>query len=215
MRWWETNIGGAMRGRIIRLLRRGEKTVDELAAELGVTDNGVRSHLAVLEDAGVVEQFSVRHTGTPGKPATVYRVAREAEPHLSAAYAPILEALLVALENRLGSKELDALFRAVGRKLAADQEAAPKSASLATRAKLAASLLGELGAEIDVESADGGGGFVIRGHACPVASAVRVQPGVCRAMEELVAGVTGAEVRECCDRTGDGARCRFEIRRTA
>jgi predicted ArsR family transcriptional regulator len=213
MRWWETNIGGAMRGRIIRLLRRGEKTVDELAAELGVTDNGVRSHLALLEDGGVVEQFNVRRTGTPGKPATVYRVAREAEPHLSAAYAPILEALLVALKNRLGSSELDALFRDVGRKLAADHEAAPKSASLATRAKLAASLLGELGAEIDVENTDDG--FVIRGHACPVASAVRVQPGVCRAMEELVAGVTGAKVRECCDRADGGARCRFEIRRSA
>src|SRR6478752_5476121 len=51
MRWWETNIGGAMRGRIIRLLRRGDKTVDELAEELGVTDNGVRSHLTVLEGA--------------------------------------------------------------------------------------------------------------------------------------------------------------------
>ena len=213
MRWWETNIGGAMRGRIIRLLRRGEKTVDELAGELGVTDNGVRSHLAVLEDAGVVEQFSIRRTGTPGKPATVYRVAREAEPHLSAAYAPILEALLVALENRLETKELDALFREVGRKLAEEQEAAPKSASLATRARLAASLLGELGAEIDVETTDAG--FVLRGHACPVASAVRVQPGVCRAMEELVAGVTGARVHECCDRSEGGAHCRFEIRRSA
>lgn len=213
MRWWETTIGGAMRGRIIALLRRGEKTVDELAAELEVTDNAVRSHLTVLEGAGVVEQFTVRRTGTPGKPATVYRIARDAEPHLSAAYAPILEALLVALENRLDTKELDAVFREVGRKLAEDQEAAPKSASLAARARLAASLLGDLGAEIDVENTEGG--FVLRGHACPVASAVRVQPGVCRAMEELVAGVTGAEVAECCDRSGGSARCRFEIRRSA
>ena len=213
MRWWESTIGGAMRGRIIRLLRRGEKTVDELAAELDVTDNGVRSHLSVLEGAGVVEHSSVRHTGTPGKPATVYRIAREAEPQLSAAYAPLVEALLVGLEKRLDTKELDALFREVGRKLADDQEAAPKSASLAARARLAATLLGELGAEVDVESTDGG--FVIRGHACPVASAVRVQPGVCRAMEELVAGATGVTVRECCDRSDGGARCRFEIRRSA
>ena len=213
MRWWETNIGGAMRGRIIRLLRRGEKTVDELATELGVTDNGVRSHLSVLEDAGVVEEFTVRRTGTPGKPATLYRIARAAEPQLSAAYAPILEALLVALEHRLDTKELDSLFRDVGRRLAAEQETAPKSASLAARARLAAALLSELGAEIDVESSDRG--FVLRGHACPIAGAVRTQPGVCRAMEELVAGVTGAQVRECCDRSDGGPRCRFEIRRSA
>jgi predicted ArsR family transcriptional regulator len=213
MRWWETTIGGAMRGRIIRLLRRGEKTVDELAAELGVTDNGVRSHLTVLEGGGVVEQFSIRRTGTPGKPATVYRIARDAEPNLSAAYAPILEALLVALANRFDATELDSLFREVGRKLAAEQAAAPDSASLAARARLAAALLGELGAEIDVEQIDGG--VVLRGYACPIASAVRVQPGVCRAMEELVAGVTGATVTECCDRTDGSARCRFEIRRSA
>ena len=213
MRWWETTIGGAMRGRIIRLLRRGEKTVDELAAELGVTDNGVRSHLTVLEGGGVVEQFSIRRTGTPGKPATVYRIARDAEPNLSAAYAPILEALLVALENRFDATELDSLFREVGRKLAEEQAAAPESASLAARARLAAALLGELGAEIDVEQIDAGA--VLRGHACPLASAVRVQPGVCRAMEELVAGVTGATVTECCDRADGSARCRFEIRRSA
>jgi len=213
MRWWETTIGGSTRGRIIGLLRRGEKTVDELAAELSVTDNAVRSHLVVLEGAGVVEQHSVRRTATPGKPATAYRIARDAEAHLSAAYAPILEALLVSLEDKLGTKELDSLFKEVGRRLADDQEAAPKSASLAARARLAASLLGELGAEIDVEPTEQG--FVIRGHGCPVSSAVRVQPGVCRAMEELVAGVTGAEVRECCDRSDGGARCRFEIRRSA
>jgi predicted ArsR family transcriptional regulator len=167
----------------------------------------------VLEGGGVVEQFSIRRTGTPGKPATVYRIARDAEPNLSAAYAPILEALLVALANRFDATELDSLFREVGRKLAAEQAAAPDSASLAARARLAAALLGELGAEIDVEQIDGG--VVLRGYACPIASAVRVQPGVCRAMEELVAGVTGATVTECCDRTDGSARCRFEIRRSA
>src|SRR5438045_7266065 len=113
MRWWETTIGGSTRGRIIGLLRRGEKTVDELAAELSVTENAVRSHLVVLEGAGVVEQHSVRRTGTPGKPATAYRIARDAEAHLSAAYAPILEALLVSLEDKLGTKELDSLFKEV------------------------------------------------------------------------------------------------------
>ena len=35
MRWWERQIGGPMRGRIIALLRRGSSTVEELAAALG------------------------------------------------------------------------------------------------------------------------------------------------------------------------------------
>ena len=32
MRWWEKQIGGTARGRIIALLRRGASTVEELAA---------------------------------------------------------------------------------------------------------------------------------------------------------------------------------------
>jgi hypothetical protein len=35
MRWWERQIGGPMRGRIIALLRRGASTVEELAPQLG------------------------------------------------------------------------------------------------------------------------------------------------------------------------------------
>ena len=60
-------------------------------------------------------------------------------------------------------------------------------------------------------------GFLLRGHACPLATAVRAEPHVCSALEELVAGVTGAPVRECCERdpaTGT-TKCRFEVQRGA
>ena len=71
MRWWEKSVGGATRGRIIGILRRGEQSVDELAAELGVTDNAIRAQLETLEREGVVHQSRVRHTGSvaraPGK----------------------------------------------------------------------------------------------------------------------------------------------------
>jgi predicted ArsR family transcriptional regulator len=126
MRWWETSIGGEARGRIIALLRRGERTVDELAAELGVTDNAVRPHLDL---------------------------------------------------------------------------------------RAAAALLTRLGAELDVKRTSDG--FTLHGHACPLADAVRADPSVCEAIRELVAGVTGDSVRECCIHDGASPRCRLEIRRTA
>lgn len=40
------------RGKIVTLLRRSGCTVEDLARELGLTDNGVRAHLATLESEG-------------------------------------------------------------------------------------------------------------------------------------------------------------------
>jgi predicted ArsR family transcriptional regulator len=214
MRWWETSVGGGARGKIIGLLRRGERTVEELATELGVTDNAVRAQLQVLEREGLVHQSRIRHTGSVGKPATVYAVPESAEAYLSAAHAPLLAALLAALESRLSERDLEALFRDVGRRLAAGVggDASGKPRGLEARVNAAASVLTALGAEIDVAPTPDG--YLLQGHACPLSDAVRVQPGVCRAIEELVAGVTGARVVECCDRSGS-AKCCFDIRRSA
>ena len=209
MRWWERQIGGPMRGRIIALLRRGASTVEELAAALGVTDNAVRAHLQRLEDEGVVRATGSRQGPGAGKPATTYQVATEAEASLSSAYAPVLTALLQALAERTQPEELDALMREVGRRLGPAQ---PKGGSLDSRVRAAAALLSSLGSELDVERTPDG--YLLRGFACPLAAAVRGESSTCHAVEELVGAVVGASVRECCDRSG-GARCRFEIRATA
>jgi predicted ArsR family transcriptional regulator len=212
MRWWERSIGGAARGKIIGLLRRQERTVDELAAELDVTDNAVRAHLELLEHEGVVTQTHVRRTGSVGKPATVYAIAPGADALLSAAYAPVLAALTATLAERMDAADLDALYRAVGKRLTGTQST-KKPERLESRVRNAAALLAELGAEVDVIKSKGG--FTIQGHACPLAAAVRADPSVCQSIRELVSGVTGESVRECCDRGEAGPKCRLEIRRSA
>jgi predicted ArsR family transcriptional regulator len=218
MRWWERSTGGRVRGRIIALLRRGERTVDELARSLGLTDNAVRAHLATLERDGVVHQAHVRHSGGAGKPATVYAIATSAEPLFSTAYAPVLRALLAALEKRMSPPELDAVFRDVGKRLSASGEGGKRrpSKSLETRVNDAARVLTALGAEIDVERTSDS--FILRGHACPLSDAVRAQPRVCHAVTQLVSETAGVPVKECCDRSsepGGQVRCCFEVRRTA
>ena len=209
MRWWERQIGGPMRGRIIALLRRGAATVEELAAALGVTDNAVRAHLQRLEREGIVTVTGSRQGPGAGKPATTYQVGVDAEASLSSAYAPVLAALLETLAERTPPEELDALMREVGRRLG---PAEPKGGTLDSRVRAAAALLSSLGSELDVERTPDG--FLLRGFACPLSVAVRGEPSACHAVEELVGGVVGASVRERCDRSA-GARCRFEIRATA
>jgi predicted ArsR family transcriptional regulator len=206
MRWWEQQIGGTTRGRLIALIRRGIATVEELAADLGVTDNAVRAQLQMLEAAGVIRAAGTRQGSGAGKPATVYEIAPDAEPALSSAYSPVLAALLESLAERLPPSDVEDILRDAGKRLGQPDSASRRS--LDTRVRAAAGLLTSLGAEIDVERTTEG--FLLRGYACPLAAAVRAEPRACHVIEELVSALVDAPVRECCDRSAS-PRCRFEV----
>src|ERR671920_2075467 len=107
------------RGRVVTLLRRSGYTVEELARELGLTNNGVRAHLATLERDGIVRQRGVvRRESGGGKPAYLYELTPEAEDLFPKAYEPVLHRLLDVLAEQLESDESEALLRSVGRHLA-------------------------------------------------------------------------------------------------
>ena len=203
MRWWEKHFGDSTRGRIVAILRRGWRSVDELAAALGLTDNAVRAHIATLERDGVVTQTGARRDGSVGKPATLYGVAEGADTLFSSAYAPALSALVAELGSR-HPEELESLLRGAGRRLGT-----PASGTLAERVDTAAALLTELGADADVVATEDG--YAIQGHGCALAQAVSSRPETCCMVEQLLAQVTGGEVREHCDRGQYPPRCAFLI----
>jgi predicted ArsR family transcriptional regulator len=195
------------RGQIVSALRRGTATVEELARAVGLTDNGVRSHLATLERDGLIRQAGVRRGQGAGKPATLYEIHPEAEPALSHAYAPVLVALLDELAARVPAEQRDAIMGDVGRRLA---QAAPPpgSADLESRVRTAAALLNSLGGETRLER--GEGVLAIRGCGCPLSAATARRPEVCRAVQSLLTQIIGAPVRERCDRDGR-PQCCFEV----
>jgi predicted ArsR family transcriptional regulator len=205
MRWWDRHFGNSTRGRVVALLRRGRRSVDEIAEQLGLTDNAVRAQLAALERDGVVAAVGARREGMVGKPATLYAIAVGAGEIFSSAYAPVLAALLTELGERLPPSDVESLLRSAGRRLAPAQASAP----FEQRVGAAAALLADLGAEADLITVDGG--FDVVSHGCPLAHAVVACPGTCAAFEALLAQITGANVREHCDRTGE-PRCAFAIR---
>jgi predicted ArsR family transcriptional regulator len=202
------------RGRIVNLLRRSSHTVDELADELGITDNAVRLHLGTLERDAIVRAAGVRREGAVGKPATVYEIHPSADASFSNAYVPFLSAVLGALSDKLSTRDLRALMRDVGRRLAGGSSTkATKSdgGSLAARAEAASRALNDLGGVTVVELAEVGRGLVIRGHGCPLSAASGSHEEVCLAVQTLVTEMTAAEVRERCDRSGDRPCCCFEV----
>ena len=204
---WDRKFFASTRGRIVTLLRCTGRTVEELAGALGLTDNGVRSHLAILERDGIVRQHgTVSHDGG-GKPAYVYELTPEAEEDLfTKAYRPVLLQLLDAMSERWGPDEAEALLRAAGRRLA--RERVVPTDGVRARLETAVAVLNELGGFADLE--EHGDTFVVRGYSCPLTAVVSDHPEMCRLVETLIAELVGVPVREHCDRS-EKSRCCFEV----
>jgi predicted ArsR family transcriptional regulator len=204
---WDRKFFESTRGRVVTLLRRAGFTVDELARELDLTNNGVRAHLAVLERDGIVRQRgSVRRSSGGGKPAYIYELTEEAEDLFPKAYEPVLSRLLDVLSTRVGSEESEALLKSVGRRLAEEHSVRMNDAH--ARLESAVEIFNELGGLAELEERDGT--LVIRGYSCPLAGVTPDHPEVCRMAETLITELAGVPVYEHCDR-GERPRCCFEV----
>ncbi|HEY8105769.1 MAG TPA: helix-turn-helix domain-containing protein, partial [Gemmatimonadales bacterium] len=113
---WSRRPPTGTRGRIVALLRRAARTVEELATALDLTDNAVRAQLAAMERDGLVRQSGERK-GTR-KPSVEYQLDPEAETALSRAYVPLAGALMQVLATRLPRAELERVLREAGRRAA-------------------------------------------------------------------------------------------------
>ncbi|HET8655444.1 MAG TPA: ArsR family transcriptional regulator [Longimicrobiaceae bacterium] len=199
----EAGAGGT-RDRVLARLRRSRCTVNDLAAEVGLTDNAVRAHLGALEAEGLAARVEVLRKGV-GKPAHVYALTPAGEELFARAYAPVLGVLLEVLAERLGPEGEAVLLREAGRRAAGGEA----SGDVRARAEAAVEVLGALGGDAEVVAGEGGKWW-IRSSGCPLSSVVRGHPAACQLAEALVERLVGVEVRECCER-GDRPRCRFEI----
>src|SRR5437764_12653025 len=104
------------RGKIITLLRRASRTVEELAQALDLTDNAVRAQLAALERDGLVQQSGRRRSSS--KPASVYTLTQASEELFPKAYGPVLRELLEELNEHMPAEEVEELLRSTARRLA-------------------------------------------------------------------------------------------------
>jgi predicted ArsR family transcriptional regulator len=204
MATWNERFFATTRGQVVALLRQGERTVDELARALDLTDNAVRAHLASLERDGLVRQAGLRRGAS--KPAFVYALTPAADRLFPKSYGTLMRLLLDALAKRLPPQEIDDTLREVGHRAAGGAVAPP--GDLEERVRYGLAVLEELGGLATCEKRNGG--FVIQGASCPLAEALPGHPEVCHLAETLLSDVIGAPVVEHCER-GDPPRCCFEV----
>lgn len=195
------------RGRILELIWRGRQTVDELARDLGLTDNAVRAHLIALERDELVRQSGQRRGVR--KPSLLYDCTPEAERLLPKPYPAVLNATLSEVTAELGPEAMAEAMRRVGERLAEAYRARFVGLDPAARVGELARLLRELGGIADVEAREGG--YRVVGYSCPLRAVVAEHPAGCLAMQAFIETLVAAgTVRECCERNG-AVHCRFEI----
>ena len=199
------------RGRIVALLQREALTTDDIASKLDLTPNAVRAHLTAMERDGLVQRTG-RRAGTT-RPSNVFELTAEVEQLLSQAYLPFLTHVVDVFANTVDQAQVERLMREVGKTLADSMTfPARSSATLHARVAAASELLNtQLGALTHVEA---NGTCVIRGMSCPLAALTGKHPAVCLALESMLTELIGANVQECCDRTGR-PKCCFEIKAPA
>jgi predicted ArsR family transcriptional regulator len=203
---WSKRVWDSTRGRIVSLLRRRQRTVEELAAELGVTDNAVRAQLGALERDGLVRAAGSRKPPAAGKPAVLYDVPLEADALFSRAYAPMFTSLVTTLAEQMEGPELTAVLVEAGKRLAA---AYPSPVGDRERRLAAAGeVMQSLGAQ--VELIDNGNGVTLRGSSCPLAVAVEKRHEVCIAMQAFLEAMLGEPLMQCCEYE-ERPRCCFKM----
>lgn len=193
------------RGNIIRLLRRRQCTVEELAQKLGITDNAVRVHLGKLEKDGLVQQNELRRGQF--KPSFLYELTSAADQLFPKAYSIVLNELLNILDEEMSIHEREIVLRKTGERLAKQLHISLDS-DTSKRIDVAVQALNQLGGL--TERADEENCYVIQGFSCPLSSTIQQHPDACILAESLLREIIGAPVQECCTH-GQQPHCCFRI----
>ena len=196
------------RGRVVTLLRgTAGLTADDIASKLGLTRSAIRAQLTGMERDGVVQRTGQRPGTT--RPSHVFELTPEVEQLLSSAYLPLLTSLIDTFADGLPGNQVETILRQAGKRLAGELLHGRRPAgALGSRVAMVSEMMNEhLGALTRVER---NGEYVIRGMGCPLAALTGKHPGVCLAIESLIAEVLREPVRECCDRS-ERPKCCFEI----
>ena len=197
------NVTGT-RNRIVQLLRKRKCTIEDLANEIGITENAIRAQIALLLREGLVEPAG-EIKGTR-KPASLYGPTRNVDSYFSKAYPSVLANLVEVLADSMSQQEFRTVMKKLGQKIA---NARPRPArNLRERVEYAVKFYEALGGLADIE--EEGEKLIIKGHGCPLSEAVSAHAGICIAIESLMTELIGVPVHRRCDR-GEKPSCRFEV----
>lgn len=194
------------------LKSRGPMGTDALARSLGITEVGVRQHLAQLHGQGLVAFDD--QAGKVGRPKRIWRLTGQGHARFPDTHGELTVSLIDGIRSVFGEAGLDRL-------IAARQEATVAAYCRALEPHP------ELGARVEalarLRTAEGymagserqpDGSFLLFENHCPICAAAKTCQGFCRSELELFQTALGADASVTRQEhlLSDGRRCVYRIR---
>jgi len=194
--------------------RRGPLTVDELAAETGVTGTAVRNRLTRLIGAGLVER-QARRDGR-GRPKHLYQASEEAHKRLGQNYADLAVALWEELMGSVEDRKLRRLlFTRITERLAEVYRGQVKGEEWEGRLVQLSGLLQDRGVEAEVaRGGDAGAQPFLRQNSCPYYELAEMDSAICALERKMLEKILGRGLRLSQCRLDGDRSCDFQAKPT-
>lgn len=201
---------GARQKELLRLLLKdkGGMTADGLSAELRITRNAVRQHLAALENFGLVGKGITRASG--GRPQQLYVLTDKGKECFPRHYDWFAQLLIESVQQQVGAEGLEERMRTMGAQVGARLRAQhPDLASRKEKVGKLAELMEQLG--YDAKSGGAGGTDAIEADNCVFHALAQANPAICQFDLALLSTFTDSAVehQECMAKGGNACRFKF------
>jgi predicted ArsR family transcriptional regulator len=193
------------------LKSRGPLATSILAHALGITEVGVRQHLAKLHGEGLVGFED--QAGEVGRPKRMWRLTAKGHARFPDTHGDLTVNLIEGIRTVFGEAGLDRLIEARQEAgVASYRQALERHPDLRDRVGVLARLRTAEGYMAEFEMQDDGSFLLIENH-CPICAAAKTCQGFCRSELELFQAALGAGVSVTRQEhlLSEGRRCVYHI----
>ncbi len=196
------------RQEILKILKEERQaTVEDLTRRLSLTSMTIRHHLNVLQAQNLVVASQVRRAPKVGRPRLVYTLTEEADNLFPQNYGPLINYLIDEITEKLGEKEVEAMFRRIAARLAAEAPLPTPGQTFEDRLDQVTDFLEGQGFLARWEKTEEG--YVLINSNCPYHQVSRKHTEPCVMDEELLTLLLGVTPQRLSNQRLENAPCRY------
>ncbi|HSR24441.1 MAG TPA: helix-turn-helix domain-containing protein [Candidatus Eisenbacteria bacterium] len=197
---------------VLEFLRRKQAASAEvISAQLGITPNAVRQHLAALEREGLVKSEPVR--SKRGRPCLMFSLTDKADAAFPKRYGQLATMVLNELAEMGGPALLDEVFERVAARQASAIQKQLTGLNFEEKLNRVVEAIGRAGTLAEKEETSDGVRVTI--HNCPFRNTALKYPQVCTITPRLLVRLLDAQVSQDASIHRRDPYCSFVVQRPA
>jgi predicted ArsR family transcriptional regulator len=174
------------------LKRKGQASVDELAADMELTPMGIRQHLMILQRDGLVQSSEVRRK--TGRPHYVFTLSEQANELFPRNYHTLLDSVLSEIESEGGTEAVRRILGRLEDRVVTAHKSAMEGKDFEARIVEVTKILADNGSLPEWQKDNSG--YSIREFNCPYHSVARSHRELCDVTTSIISRLVDASVTQ-------------------